>query len=276
MADTTLQIYSILLAAMTIALVYSVRFFRARRQRRERQRRITSFESLPTWIGQAVESNRPLHLSLGGASLGESSAVTALASAEFFYHLSLAVRSADVMPIISTSSTAAIPLGQDTLRRARQSGQQAAPVHWHPQGERSLAYAAAVASLLEAEDPAAHVLAGSFGPELALILENAHDRQQATFAVSDQLEGQAAAYAMADEVLIGEELFAAAGYVAADAAAQDDAAVMDVWRSLIILGLSLALLINGAQQLSIAVRALVLLAVLTAFIIGFLVYLRRR
>lgn len=275
MANTTLQVYSILFVTMTIMLVYTVRFFRVRRQRRSTQRPIASFDRLPVWVGQAVESNRPLHLSFGGAGIGEDSTVVSLASAEFFYHLSLSAGLADAMPIVSTSSTAAIPLGQDTLRRARQSDHQTAPVHWYPQGQRSIAYAAAITELLADENPAAHVLAGSFGPELALILDRADCRQQGTFAVSDQLEGQAIAWAMADEVLIGEELFAAAGYVSADAAAQADAAAMDIWRGMLIAGLPLLLLFNFVLRLESAGRALLLLAVLAVAVIGLAAYLRR-
>ena len=274
MADTTLQVYSILFVMMTVALVYIIRFFRARRQR-SAQRPISSFERLPVWVGQAVESNRPMHLSFGGAGIGENSTIASLSGAEFFYHISLSARSADVMPMISTSSTATIPLGQDTLRRARQSGHQAAPVHWYPQGQRSIAYAAAVTELLADEKPAAHVLVGSFGPELALMLDSAHYRRQGTFAVSDQLEGQAVAYAMADEVLIGEELFAAAGYVSADPAAQADSAAMDVWRGMLILGLPFLLLFNYAVQLESVGRALLLLAALAVSVIGVAAYLRR-
>ena len=275
MADTTLQVYSILFATMTIMLIYSLRFFRARRQRRTAQRPIASFERLPIWVGQAVESNRPLHLSFGGAGIGEDSAAASLASAEFFYHISRSAGLADAMPVISTTSTAAIPLGQDTLRRARQSKHQTAPVHWYPQGQRSIAYAAAITELLADENPAAHVLAGSFGPELALILDRADCRQQGTFAVSDQLEGQAIAWAMADEVLIGEELFAAAGYVSADAAAQADSTAMDVWRGMLIIGLPLLLLFNFVLQLESVSRALVLLAALAVAVIGLAAYLRR-
>lgn len=272
MTNTTLQVYSILFVTMTIALVCSVRFFRSRR-RRSAQRPIASFERLPVWVGQAVESNRPLHLSFGSAGIGEDSAAASLASAEFFYHISRSARSADAMPIVSTTSTAAIPLGQNTLRRARQSDHQTAPVHWYPQGQRSLVYAAAVTELLADENPTAHVLAGSFGPELALILDRADRRRQGTLAVSDQLEGQAIAWAMADEVLIGEELFAAAGYVSTDA--PPDAAAMDVWRGILIVGLPLLLLFNFILRLENVSRTLLLLAALAVAIIGLAAYLRR-
>lgn len=274
MADATVGVYSLVFVVMTIVLIYSLRFFRTRRL--AAQRGISSFDRLPAWVGQAVESGQPLHLSLGGASIGENSAVTCLVGAEFFYHISRSARSSDVMPMISTSSTAAIPLGQDTLRRARQPGQQAAPVHWYPQGQRSLAYAAAVTELMDDENPAVHVLVGGFGPELALILDRAHHRRQATFAVSDQLEGQAAAYAMADEVLIGEELFAAAGYVSDEPAARADSAALDVWRGLLILCLPFLLLFNYAVQLESVGRALVLLAAAAVCVIGAAAYLRSR
>ena len=273
MTDVTVQVNSVIFVMMTIALVYAVRFFRARRP--SAQRPIPSFDRLPAWIGQAVESGRPLHLSLGSAGIGENSALTSLAAAECFYHISRSAGAADVMPIISTSAAAAIPLGQDTLRRARHADSQSASVHWYPQGQRSAAYAAAVTELLDDENPTAHVLAGSFGPELALILDRAHDRRQPTFAVSDQLEGQAAAYAMADEVLIGEELFAAAGYVSDDPAARADSTALDVWRGLLILGLPFLLLFNYAAQLDAVGRAIVLLAAVAVIAIGAAAYLRR-
>ena len=61
-----------------------------------------------------------------------------------------------------------------------------------------------------------------------MILDSAQRRNQATLAVSDQLDGQAVAFALADETLIGEELFAAPAAVTDEGRAAADAIVMDV------------------------------------------------
>ena len=146
---------------------------------------------------------------------------------------------------------------------------------WYPQGKRSIAYAAAVGGVVESERPSAHLFAGSFGPELALMIDSADRRGQGSLAVSDQLQGQAVAYAMADQALIGEELFAAASYVVQDGQAPGDAIVMDVWRGLLIMGVTVVLLLEVAKQMpwlswpAVAVASLVLLG------LGLLVYRRR-
>ena len=275
MDETTLQVYSVLAVLATIVLVYTARYFQARRARRGAQRQIAEFGAISGWAERAIESNRPLHLALGSAGVGEDNTVAALAGAEFFHHVIERVGSSDVSPIVSTSAAATAPLGQDTLRRGWPAGGTLTRTQWYPQGKRSIGYAAAVSGIVEAERPSAHVFAGSFGPELALMIDSADRRGQGSLAVSDQLQGQAVAYAMADQALIGEELFAAASYVAPDGQAPADAIVMDVWRALLIMGVTVVLLLEVAKQMpwlswpAVAVASLVLLA------LGLLVYRRR-
>lgn len=275
MDETTLQVYSVLFVLATVVLVYTARYFGARRARRRAQRQIAGFEALPGWAEGAIGANRPLHLAFGGAGVGEDNTAAALAGAEFFHHVTQRVGAGDASPIVSTSAGATVPLGQDTLRRAWQPGSALTRTHWYPQGKRSIGYAAAVSAVVESERPSAHIFAGSFGPELALMIDGADRRGQGSLAVSDQLQGQAVAFAMADEALIGEELFAAAGYVAEAGQAPADAIVMDVWRALLIMGMSVLLLLEAAKQLpwlslpAVAVVSLVLLGM------GLLVYRRR-
>lgn len=268
MDETTLQVYSVLFVLATVVLVYTARFFQARKARRARrgaQRQIASFDALSGWAEGAIESNRPLHLAFGSAGVGEDNTAVALVGAEFFYHLTRRVGAGDVSPIVSTSAAATVPLGQDTLRRGWPRGGALTRTQWYPQGKRSIGYAAAVSGAVESERPSAHIFAGSFGPELALMIESADRRGQGSLAVSDQLQGQAVAYAMADQALIGEELFAAASYVAEEGRAPADAIVMDVWRALLIMGVTVALLLEAAKQMpwlswpAVAVAALLLL-----------------
>ncbi len=275
MDDTTLRVYSVLFVIITIVLVYTARFFHSRRSRRVTEQQLIGFEHMPAWVGQAIDTSRPLHLSFGSAAVGSDGTPVALAEAEFFYQIIQATASSDSAPLISAASAATIPLAQDTVRRAWQGGDQLKRVRWYPSGDRSIAFAAAVSALMPVEEPPAHILAGSFGPELALILESAEQAGQGTLAVSDQLEGQAVAFAMADEVLIGEQMFDAAAYLGTDTSAHADARVKDIWRGLLIMGLAVLLLLNVTKQLQVANWWLILLAVLALILIGAILFRRR-
>ena len=277
MANTTLQVFSIIFIIITIFLVYTARFLQARR-RRATMRPIEAFNKIPIWVGQAIEANRPLHLSLGSGGVGDNTTVLTLAGAELFYFVIQDATIGDVSPIITTSSTAAVPLGQDTLRRAYQSKKfsshfEQSKARWYPQGQRSMAFAAALTGMMTMENPLAHVLVGSFGPELAMILDVAHHNNQPTLAVSDQLEGQAIAFALAGDYLIGEEIFAAPGYVSDDPADKAESVAVDVWRGLLILGLFMLLMFNITEQLDVAAggQQAMLIVIILLFVVGLFV-----
>ena len=248
MDDTTVQVYSVLFVLATVLLLYTARYFRARRGRRRMQRKIAAFDQIPRWTLQSTESNRPLHLAFGNAGVGGDNTPAALAGAEFFHHVIERANASDIAPIVSTSAAPSLPLAQACLRRAWQDGPTLSRARWHPP---DLAYAGAVTLSMAEDEPTAHILAGSFGAELALMLESAARRGQPSLAVSDRLDGQAVAYALADHALIGEELFAASGYVAEDEGGHGDAAVIDVWRWLIILGATVALLLEFSKELAL-------------------------
>ena len=272
MDDTTLQIYSLLFVFATVVLVYTARYFQARRGRRRRQRQIASFEQIPQWTTQSIESNRPLHLAFGGAAVGGDNTPAALAEAEFFHQLIERATASDASPLITMSAPATIPLGQDTLRRAWPKGDTLSRARWLPP---DLAYAGAVTASMAIDEPTAHIMAGQFGAELALMLDSASRHGQPSLAVSDRLDGGAVAYAMADHVLIGEELFAAAGYVSEDAPSRADAAVLDVWRGLILLGLSALLLLEFSKQLAVLSWPLVAVAAAILVVLSLISYRRR-
>jgi hypothetical protein len=272
MDDTTLQVYSLMFVFATVVLVYTARFFQARRGRRRLQRQIAGFEQITQWTTQSIESNKPLHLAFGSAAVGGDNTPAALAGAAFFHQVIEGAQASDAAPIVTMSAPGAIPLGQDTLRRAWHKGDTLSRARWLPP---DLAYAGAMTALMADEEPTAHIMAGRFGAELALMLDSASRDGQPSLAVSDRLDGGAVAYAMADHVLLGEELYAAAGYIAEDAPARADAAVLDVWRVLILLGVTALLLLEFSKQL--AVNSLPLLAVAVAIlaVLGFISYRRR-
>ena len=272
MDETTVQVYSVLFVAITVVLVYTARFFGRRRARRRLQRQLAGIDQIPLWITQGIESSMPLHLSFGAAGVGGDHTPATLAEAEFFHHVIGRANASDISPIVTMSAPATVPLGQDLLRRAWPQGNSLSRAQWYPP---DLAYAGAVAASAAAEQPAAHIMAGRFGAELALMLESADRRGQPSLAVSERLDGQAVAYAMADHVLIGEELFAAPSAVSEDGGGRADAVILDVWRGLIILGATVLLMLEFSKQLPLLSWPLVAAVAAVLIVLGAFAYRRR-
>jgi hypothetical protein len=214
-------------------------------------RPIRAYQVIPLTVGAAIEANRPLHLSYGGAAIGGANTLLALASSELFYHITRRAAVGDAQPILTVSDTSALPLAQDTLRRAyRLRGllprYRNTSARWYPSGSGSLAFAAALTGLVADERAAANVLVGSFGSELALVADASARRDQPLIAASDQLEGQAVAYAFSDHRLIGEEVFRSGAYLDDDTSAETAAALATDWlRLIVVLSLVVVTLVNN-------------------------------
>jgi hypothetical protein len=240
--DSTTQVITVLILLLAMVVTIIATQFIRRRPSLVTLRPIPAYADLPLRVGEAIEANRPVHISLGSASLGGSNTVLALAGAELFYQTAQRAAIGAVSPILTISDTTAIPLGQDMLRRAYRSRNlleryPRGSVRWYPAGARSLAFAAALTATLADDRVASNILVGSFGPELALVTEAAVRRNQGVIAASDQLEGQAVAYAMSDTPLIGEEIFTAGAYLGESASQTGAVVTMDILRLLLILAM---------------------------------------
>jgi uncharacterized protein DUF6754 len=244
--NSTTQFFTIILIVLALALQLTLTQFILRRRRRAHEdpafRVIPAYQAVSTMVGAAIEEDQPLHFSLGSAGIGANSTLLALAGAEFFYQVVRETATGDVAPLLTVSDPSAIPLGQDTLRRAylsrgRLDHYRPASVRWYPSGPRGLAFAGALTATMGDSHVSGNILVGSFGPELALVLEAAARRGHPSIASSDQLAGQAVAYVMADQPLIGEEVFTAGAYLGEDANQVSSLITQDVLRWLIILGI---------------------------------------
>jgi hypothetical protein len=247
--DSTTQVSVVLI--LLLALIVNVIFARGRRQAFT-LRNIPAYTMLTPTVGASIEANHPLHLSYGSAGIGGTSTVLSLASSELFYQIARRAAIGDTSPIITMSDPSALPLAQDTLRRAYASQNllsryRSTNARWYPSGARSLAFAVAISSMLRDDDVHANILAGSFGMEIALIADTSIRRDQALIAVSDQVEGQAIAYALSTEPLIGEELFMADSYLDDDPRASARAASIDTLRWLLIVFIFITTFIVGNE-----------------------------
>lgn len=237
--DSTTQFISlmiVLFALVTTLLVTQA----ARRRVRIGLRPIPAYATLPLLVGEAIEADRPLHLSFGSTTIGGERTVLSLVTAEFFYQVARQTATGETTPIFTMSSTGVIPLAQDTLRRAyvsrgRLDRYRGSSIQWYPAGPGALAFAGALTAVQANEQVASNVIGGSFGIELALVLDAAARRRLTSIATSDRPEGQAVAFGMADYPLLGEEIFAAAAYLEGSPGQLGSLAAIDALRAFLIL-----------------------------------------
>ncbi|MBI1281937.1 MAG: hypothetical protein GC179_27680 [Anaerolineaceae bacterium] len=247
--DNTTQFLTIVIFFLALVVTIIVTQFVRRRRSLYTLREIAAFQRLPGMIGEAIESNRPVHVSLGNAGLGGESTLVSLANAELFYQVARRAVIGTAAPIFTVGDTSALPLAQDTLRRAyasrgRVSSAPYTSARWYPGGGgHSLAFAAALTATVVDDKVGANILGGSFGTELALVGYAAARRNQSILATSDQLEGQAVAWVMSDESLIGEEVFTAGAYLGEASSQVAGVVTQDVLRWLLIFGILLPTII---------------------------------
>lgn len=229
-------------AILAVALVTTLIGLIVARRRRVYLRPIAAYTALPLLAADAVEGAKRLHFSMGSSAVGSTSTVAALASAGVIYQMAKRLAVSPRTPLVTLSDPVTLALAQDTLRRAyvyRQTMPYFRPsaAAWFPHGDRSLVFAAGAASLANDADVSSSVLLGRFGAEMALLGEGALRRDQGMVAHSDYLEGQAIAFVQANDVLLGEELYAGAAYLSGRPVEQGSVLALDVLRWLVILGI---------------------------------------
>jgi len=243
---TTVAESLVLYLALLLGALFTV--VAAVRARTINLRDLPAYDTLPGMLGETVEAGKAVHVSFGGSAVREESTLSALASAELLYQVAERVVIGDQSTLVTLSDPLTLTLAQDTLRRAYKVRGRAAnyrPIRaqWYPQGPSSLAFAAAAGIAIVDEPISANVLLGRFGPELMLIAENAQRTNQRIVAQSDQIEGQAVAYAISQTPLIGEELYVGGAYLTRTPVLLGGVAALDALRAIVVVLIFLAALI---------------------------------
>lgn len=175
--DETTQVVTIVI--MLIALVVTVigaQFVR-RRPNIYPLRPQSAYAMLPLMIGESIEADRPLHISIGATGIGGDSTALAVASADLLYAAAQRSARSGTDPLFTTSDASSLALGYTVLWRAYAESRSVVPrwsrARWYPAGEQSLIFAGALATISADERPTGHFLVGRFGAEIAIILESA-------------------------------------------------------------------------------------------------------
>ncbi len=229
--DALIGILFILLAALLFIT------FSLQRKRRVFFRTIPTIQNLRKTISQSIEDGKRLHLSLGNASLLSPNNASALASLATLNRIASLTVQSDRLPVATSGDGGLAMLSQDTIWSAYKAC-DAGWLYHHSQGRLTgvgaFPYLAGAMVISQHEEVSSNILAGHFGPEVALLCSAAEQEDAFHVGTSNMLPAQAALYACAKEPLIGEELFALPAYLKAGPIHLASVRVQDTLRWLII------------------------------------------
>ncbi len=243
-----LNILALLIAILVGAVLY---LFTRRIQAGEvvGLRPVRGFQSLTNQIGRAVESGRRVHFSLGRAPLNSTTSPTSLAALAALDFIAQDGCASDVPPIVTVGEGTLLPAAQDQLRGAyRQAGRSSdyanTMVEFVAPETNPMSYAAGVSDTVQHNDIGSNLLMGHFGAEIGIILEAAGREDAEQIVGSDDPVALAVGAAMSDDLLIGEELFAAGAYMTGSPSQIASLQVQDILRLIIVAAVFLFGFIN--------------------------------
>jgi hypothetical protein len=225
-----------------IALTYSISA-----GHRPRLRSIPVFNALRSQLSRAIEAGRSLHVSVGTGSLSGEDTATTLAGMAIVEYLADEAAASGIAPVITTADPTTLILVEDTLRRphVRQgdlSGYSALSAQLLALNPTQ--YAVAAMDYLAHHPVAANVMSGVFGPEVALIDHEADKQSLPQLLGATDPRALAVMTATSDNVLIGEEVFAAKAYLQARPTHLASLRAQDILRWVIVAGTMVWFIVN--------------------------------
>lgn len=201
--------------------------------RRRVFRPIPAIQRLDTAIGLAVENGTRIHVALGSGAVNQTNFAASLAGLATLERIAQISSISDRPPLATSGNGPLAFLSQSTLRSAylrSHAIELFEPDRALLAGVTPFSYTAGVLASANSDLVSTHILNGSFGPEISLLVESAHHASAFTLASTDSLSGQAALYASAEEPLLGEELYALPAYLKAGPIHSASLAVQDILR----------------------------------------------
>ena len=181
-------------------------------------RQIAAFEALGKAIERAVEAGERVHLSLGTGSVIGPDSAPAFAGLAALTRIARATSMSDRPAVVTTGDGAMAILARDTLRSSY--GEMGASELYNPTSGRLLgptpfSYVAGLPSILTNERVSVHMLSGFYGFEAGLAAEFGERARAFVIGGTSEVQSQALLYAVAQNPLLGEEVFASGAYLGA-------------------------------------------------------------
>jgi len=193
--------------------------------------------------GLAVEDGTRIHISLGRGGLLTNQGAAGLAGLALLRQLGEQTSTSDRPSLATSGDPVLTALSQDTLETAYQAvgaEELYEPTSGRLAGLTPFSYAAGTMPTVRGERISTNILIGDFGPEAALIADAVERENAVLVGAASDPAAQAILFAVTQEPLVGEELFAAPAYVGKDAAHRASLQTQDVLRWIVIAALLLA------------------------------------
>jgi hypothetical protein len=178
-------------------------------------RTLPPLEAIEEIVGRAVEMQRPVHMSTGSGAITGSDAREQVAGLAIMSYVARQVAKVDANPITTTAQPAMVPIYEEIMQSAWVA--EGKPESYTVDQVRFVpAFSTGVMAIVNRERVAGNILIGPFYSESLVLLETGNR------VGAIQIAGTASRYqlpfmiAVADYVLISEEMFAAAAYVSGD------------------------------------------------------------
>jgi len=180
-------------------------------------RSIPAFNALQGVTARAIETGKAVHIALGLGGITGDVTADSLAGLSTLEYLADQSAAAGVPPIVTIADPTLLPLARDVIRRPFVTGQEEGDnatrqVRWI--APEPAAYAAGVMGVLGVEAVDANVMIGGFGDEYLLMAEAARRRKITQIGGASDPNVAPFVFATADQMLIGEEMYAAGAYLA--------------------------------------------------------------
>ncbi len=208
-------------------------------------RPLSGYQSLKKQTELAVETGRHFHITPGRASLAGQGNPTSLAGLSILDYLAKKACESDVPPIITTGDGTLTVGAQDALRGAYNEADSADDydpnlVRFQAAESDPMAFAAGVTQEIRDQEINTNIMVGRFGSEAVIVTEAADRMSFQQILGSDDPLALGVMAPATDDLLIGEELFAASAYLQRKPVDLASLQLQDTLRILVCTGIFLA------------------------------------
>ncbi|HDN81024.1 MAG: hypothetical protein DRI61_14425 [Chloroflexi bacterium] len=222
---------------LALALVFLLLLYASRLEVKARGspplRPLRALESLRRALNRAIESGKPVHVSIGTGSIGERDTAESMAGLAVLGYVE-EQGSYYRTPVLSTFATpSTLVAAYDARRKATEAGGTPPPGRIYFLAPQKIAYAAGASEVIKDEEAQVNVMIGSFGYEYLLLGEMTEHRGIEHIGGTTDPRVLPFVYASSENYLLGEEIFAANAYLSSNPGALASLLAQDRMRTLL-------------------------------------------
>ena len=238
-------------AAIAMLLVFVPLFvalsLRAKDGRRFPLRPIAAYRRLQEMVSQAAESGQPIHVAMGVGRLGSDATPESLMGLTMFDYVARRASAANHPALGTVGEATILPAAQSVLHQARDEagfGERYTGREVQFYGSDPLAYAAGAYAATARQRPVGSALLGRYGSEGLWLAESTAGLGMTRIGGAADPASAALLAVSLDDLLIGEEVFAAGAYLHRPSHL-GSLATQDVFRIVAILAIILGVVLTS-------------------------------